>query len=130
MSQGCAQPTHEHPHTSSPCHLAHRLPTMGTPAAELACRSCCCPGVSSALHSLLASLWRHLSLLAMLSARLAATLWPDQFCCCLQRLDMGVNQLSGNMDFLVSMPYVTEVLLDGNQLTGAIPNFLSGPLQV
>ena len=49
---------------------------------------------------------------------------------CWQRIDMGANRFVGNLGFLLSMPYLVEIHLDGNMHTGQIPPVLSGPLQV
>ena len=49
---------------------------------------------------------------------------------CWQRIDMGANRFVGNLAFLLSMPYLVEIHLDGNMHTGHIPPVLSGPLQV
>ena len=48
----------------------------------------------------------------------------------MQRIDLGSNRFVGNLQFLLSMPYLVEIHLDGNRLTGAVPPVFSGPLQV
>ena len=48
----------------------------------------------------------------------------------MQRIDLGSNCFIGALQFLLAMPYLVEIHLDGNQLTGEIPAVLNGPLQV
>ena len=47
-----------------------------------------------------------------------------------QRLDMGANQFHGKLDPIKDMPYLTELRVDNNRLTGTIPAVLEGPWQV
>ena len=48
----------------------------------------------------------------------------------MQRLDLGVNMLRGNLNFIQNMPFLTELRLDTNQFTGTLPNVFQGPWQV
>ena len=51
-------------------------------------------------------------------------------CAGMQRIDVGANRFTGNLQFLLSMPYLVEIHLDSNQLTGEVPPVFNGPLQV